>query len=200
MIWVSGTTEKNEEYPRQSLKTRDWPTAEARVRAIDAGGKDEGVYGPTIEECRQKYLDSREDEIGARTLSQFKLILGNLHSFAASRGCFHMRDLNADLLADFKTYDLAALRRDRTRKAGLYHLRRTWIQNGQRGRHTMQMRVPADIPGGIRALRKVCEEQPEQQCDLRPGEPPGEQPSRVRAQERRVHCGLFLDRPPRDRR
>ena len=77
-IWVYGTTEKNELYPRQTLKTRDWATAEARVRTIDAGAKDEKVYGPTIEECIQKYLDSREEEIGTKTLNQFRLVLWNL--------------------------------------------------------------------------------------------------------------------------
>lgn len=108
-IWIYGTTEKNELYPRQSLKTRDWATAEARVRTIDAGAKDETVYGPTIEECVQKYLDSREDEVGAKALGQFKLVLGNLKTFAHGRGKHHMRDLNEDLISDFKTYDLKSL-------------------------------------------------------------------------------------------
>jgi integrase/recombinase XerD len=108
-IWVYGTTEKNELYPRQSLKTRDWATAEARVRTIDAGAKDETVYGPTIEECIQKYLDSREDEIGTKALGQFRLVLGNLKTYAHGLGKHHMRDPGEDLITDFKTYELKKL-------------------------------------------------------------------------------------------
>lgn len=108
-IWIYGTTEKNELYERQSLKTRDWATAEAQARTIDAGALDESVYGPTIEECIQRYLDSREDEVGGKTLAQFRLVLGNLKDFAHKRGKYHMRDLNEDLFADFRTYQMKTL-------------------------------------------------------------------------------------------
>ncbi|SPF53159.1 hypothetical protein SBA4_5470001 [Candidatus Sulfopaludibacter sp. SbA4] len=44
-IWLTGTTD-SEQYPRQALGVRDWAAAEAKLRSLNAGAKDQTVHGP----------------------------------------------------------------------------------------------------------------------------------------------------------
>ena len=106
-IWLTGGTD-TEKYPRQALGLRDWPAAEAKLRALGAASKDETVHGPKLEECITRYLDARDD-VKPKTLAQYKLLLGRLKEFASGKNKFFMRELNVDLLEDFKTYGLAGL-------------------------------------------------------------------------------------------
>src|SRR3984885_3320287 len=106
-IWLTGSTDR-EKYPRQALGLRDWPAAEAKLRSLGAASKDETVHGPKLDDCIERYLDGRDD-VKPKTLAQYKLLLGRLKDFAHGKNRFFMRELNVDLLEDFKTYGLAGL-------------------------------------------------------------------------------------------
>ncbi|HEY1753950.1 MAG TPA: hypothetical protein VGG72_01040 [Bryobacteraceae bacterium] len=58
-IWVTGSTDA-ERYPRQALGARDWPAAEAKLRALTATAKDQTVHGPSLADCIERYLDARD--------------------------------------------------------------------------------------------------------------------------------------------
>jgi integrase/recombinase XerD len=106
-IWLKGTTDK-EQYPRQALGVRDWHAAEAKLRSLNAEAKDETVHGPKLDECITRYLDARDD-VKPKTAAQYKLLLGRLKDFAHGKNKFFIRELNVDVLEDFKTYGLAGL-------------------------------------------------------------------------------------------
>jgi integrase len=106
---VTGTTD-NERYPRQSLGTRDWAVAEAKLRASAASEVDTAVHGPTLTDCTRRYLDAHAANVTTVVLSQYKRLLDRLVEYAHSRNKLFMSDLTADLLEDFKTYALANLR------------------------------------------------------------------------------------------
>ncbi len=106
-IWLTGSTD-NGKYPRQALGLRDWAAAEAKLRSLDAGGKDETVHGPKLTDCIARYLDGRDD-VKPKTLAQYKLLLGRLKDFAQNKNKYFIRELTVDLLEDFKTYGLARL-------------------------------------------------------------------------------------------
>lgn len=106
-IWLTGSTD-TERYPRQALGVRDWPAAEAKLRSLNAGSKDQTVHGPKLEDCITRYLDARDD-VKPKTLAQYKLLLGRLKDFAHGKNKFFMRELGVDVLEDFKTYGLAGL-------------------------------------------------------------------------------------------
>jgi integrase len=106
-IWLTGSTDR-EKYPRQALGLRDWPAAEAKLRSLGAASKDETVHGPKLDDCIERYLDGRDD-VKPKTLAQYKLLLGRLKDFAHGKNKFFMREVNVDVLEDFKTYGLAGL-------------------------------------------------------------------------------------------
>lgn len=105
-IWAYGITD-TAEYPRQSLHTRDWAVAEAKLRARQAAAVDVAVHGPTITDSVRRHLDSHANNIGHRALGHHRLTLRRLEEFARSRNALFMSDLTVDLLEDFKTYALA---------------------------------------------------------------------------------------------
>jgi integrase/recombinase XerD len=106
-IWLTGSTD-TEQYPRQAMGLRDWAAAEAKLRSIGASSRDETVHGPKLDDCITRYLDGRDD-VKPKTLAQYKLLLGRLKDFAHGKNRFFIRELNVDLLEDFKTYGLAGL-------------------------------------------------------------------------------------------
>jgi integrase len=108
-IWVTGTTD-DVRCPRQSLGTRDWAVAEAKLRANLASEVDTAVHGPTLTDCVQRYLDAHAANVTDAVLNQYKHLLGRLVEFAHSRNKLYMRDLTTDLLEDFKVYALGNLR------------------------------------------------------------------------------------------
>jgi integrase len=104
-IWVTGTTD-NERYPRQSLGTRDWAVAEAKLRANTTAEVDTAIHGPTLTDCIGRYLDAHAPNVTDVVLNQYRHLLGRLVEFAHTRNKLFMSDLTVDLLEDFKVYAL----------------------------------------------------------------------------------------------
>jgi integrase/recombinase XerD len=106
-VWISGLTDDNQLYPRQSLHTRDWGVAEARARAIQANAADVVAHGPTIRDCVQRHLATHTENIGPRALEHHRLTLTRFEEFAHNRNKIFMSDLSVDLVEDFKSSVLA---------------------------------------------------------------------------------------------
>ena len=104
-IWIAGTTDK-EKYPRQSLGTREWAVAEAKVRAITAEVVEAAVHGPTIHDCIRRHLDAHTPHVADHVLEQHRLTLARLEAFALGKNKTYMSELDVDLCEDFKTYVL----------------------------------------------------------------------------------------------
>ena len=112
---MKGKTE-TDQYPRQSLGTRDWKAVEAKLRALDGESKDQQVYGPKLTDCIQRYTDARKrDGVHWKTHNQIVLSLERLKTFASSRNVYHSYDLNVDLIEDFKTYGMTMIPKATTR-------------------------------------------------------------------------------------
>jgi integrase len=108
-VWLVGTTD-NERYPRQTLGTRDWAVAEAKLRAITADAADAAVHGPTITDCIRRYLDAHAANVTDRVLVHYRRLLTRLEVFAHNQNKLFMSDLTVDLLEDFKVYVLGSLK------------------------------------------------------------------------------------------
>ena len=74
VIWISGQTDK-QLYPRQSTKLRDWKAAESLLRSLKVENKDTAVHGPTLQNCVERYLDSRKSEWGPGSLKINQVLL-----------------------------------------------------------------------------------------------------------------------------
>jgi site-specific recombinase XerD len=88
---------------------RDWPEAEAWARAEAASAKDAAVHGPTLADCVQSFLDAHAEHVQAKALAQYKLTLGKLQAFAHGQNKHFMREVDVDLLENFKVYGLVDL-------------------------------------------------------------------------------------------
>lgn len=99
-LWITGTTD-NSRYPRQSLGTRDWEVAEAKLRALQAEAVDTAVHGPTLTDCIRRHLAAHGDVVGARAYEHHRLTLARFEDFAHARNTYHMSDLSVDLVEDF---------------------------------------------------------------------------------------------------
>jgi integrase len=104
LIYLTGRTE-NEYYPRRSTGLRDWAAAQALARTLDAKGKDAEVHGPTLEDCIQRFLDSKK-RISKRAHGQFKLTLNRLKEYARKHNKMFIRELTVDLCENFIAYAL----------------------------------------------------------------------------------------------
>jgi integrase/recombinase XerD len=104
-VWIAGTTDE-ERYPRQSLGTRDWAVAEAKLRAIQDRAADAAVHGPTIADCVRHHLDTHAENIAERTLAQHRNTLERFEAYARTRNKTFMREVDVDTCEHFKTYAL----------------------------------------------------------------------------------------------
>jgi integrase/recombinase XerD len=107
-VWIVGTTDA-ERYPRQSLGTRDWGVAEAKLRAIQTSAVDAAVHGPTIATCIRHHLDTHAENIADRTLAQHRNTLERFEAFTRTRNKTFMREVDVDTCEHFKTYALRDL-------------------------------------------------------------------------------------------
>jgi hypothetical protein len=134
-IWLTGRTD-TEEYPRQSLHTRDLKTAETKLRKLTAKGKDESIHGLALSDCIQKFLDSHTEDVNKKTLTQHRLVLSRLEEYAKSKNKLHVQDLNVDLIENFKTYGMKDVKKSTSRATAVSKLkvflkeafRRGWIK------------------------------------------------------------------------
>lgn len=108
-IWIYGHTEDGTLIPRESTGLTDMAEAEALRSSITSKGKSLEVHGPTLEDCITEYLVSRKHELGPKTYGQHALLLSRLQVFCAEKGKVFIRQLNVDLLEEFKTHGLPNL-------------------------------------------------------------------------------------------
>ena len=108
-IWIVGRTPNGDLVPRQSTGFSDLKKAEALRASFLTGPTADQAQGDTLAACIEKYLASRQEEIGERTYQQIKLLLGRLSDFCASRGVYLIADLNVDLMETFKVSGLPSL-------------------------------------------------------------------------------------------
>jgi integrase/recombinase XerD len=115
-IWITGTTD-TERFPRQAIGLTDWKAAEAHLASLVSGAKDTAIHGPTLSDCIQRHLDAHATNIGERAFDYHRLTLARLLEFAKSRNKVFIRELNVDLLEDFKTYTFAEFKSTSKRTA-----------------------------------------------------------------------------------
>ena len=84
-IWMYGRT-GNSVVPRQSTGLTDLAEAEGMRDALIAQSKSETARGPKVSECIEKYLASRQHELGEKTYGQTKLLLGRLKDYCERQG------------------------------------------------------------------------------------------------------------------
>lgn len=113
--------------PRQATGCTDLKAAEA-VRDAFIGqytqqAKGDAVHGPTIAECTAKYIESKKQEVGEKTIGQHRLLLQRLETFGSTRGALYMRNLNVDLLETFKVEGLPRGLADTSRATAVSKLR-----------------------------------------------------------------------------
>jgi integrase/recombinase XerD len=108
-LWMFGRTE-TAMIPRQSCGTRDFAVADAMRTSLLKKGQDQIVHGPTIEDCVERFLTARQHELGDKTAGSYRLLLGRLDAYCATRGVHHTQNLTVDLLEDFKVAGLPELK------------------------------------------------------------------------------------------
>jgi hypothetical protein len=107
-IWMYGQTDK-QKYPRQSTKLRDWKTAQKMIKALNAGDKDETIYGLTLAKCIEKYLACRKRDLNGRTYAQYVDILARLEEYANRNNKYYMNEITVDLVSTFQNFELRHL-------------------------------------------------------------------------------------------
>jgi integrase len=159
-IWISGTTD-TQRYPRQSLGTRDWAVAEAKLRTIHAAAVDTAVHGPTLSDCIRRHLDAHAPHVRPHVLKQHGLTLERLEAFANSRNKIYMSEVTVDLLEDFKVYALGKFK-STTQALFLSKLKFFLRESHRRGW------LPDPVHTRIRSVRAVYEQkQPYTEDDVR---------------------------------
>lgn len=132
-IWMFGSTETGY-VPRQSTATCDLAVAEAQRQALLRSGRDEVIRGPRLDDCVERFLLARQNDLHELTAKGYRLLLGRLESYCALRGVLFMRELTVDILEDFKIHGLQEIR-DTTKRTAVARLkcflktayRREWI-------------------------------------------------------------------------
>ena len=84
--------------------------AETKLRALDLETKDTVAHGPTIKSCIAKFLEGHMDNIGPETLEHYTRTLGRFETFAEGRNKFFIREVDVDLLEDFKIRGFPTMR------------------------------------------------------------------------------------------
>ena len=100
-IWIVGRTPNGDLVPRQTTKCRNLKDAQAFRLALmqEAPKEDAGIL---ITEAIEKYLASRNHELGSRTNGQYGQVLRRFQEFCSKNGALHMTDISVDILEDFK--------------------------------------------------------------------------------------------------
>ncbi len=114
-IYIKGRMPGGDLVPKQSTGFTDLKKAEALRDSLLVQAKGDDINGPTIAECIEKYLVSRERELDERTLGQHKLALERLQRFLEGQGLQYIRAMTVDHLETFKTAGLPRAMADTTR-------------------------------------------------------------------------------------
>lgn len=107
-LWMYGRTD-SALVPRQSTGLTDMKAAEVLRSSLMAEGKDQAIHGPRIDDCAEKYLVSRQAELGDKAQSQHKIVLDRLTKYCAQHGVHFMSELTVDLLEQFKVDGMPAM-------------------------------------------------------------------------------------------
>jgi len=108
-IWAYGRTE-TQQVPRQSVGTTDLKTARAKLAAVLKHDQAEAVHGPKLEDCIEKYLTARKNEITESSRDSYAIMFGHLRKFVGANGVVHIRELTVDLCEEFKSAGLAGMK------------------------------------------------------------------------------------------
>ena len=100
-LWIYGNTETTH-VPRQSTGTNVLEVAEAQRQALLKNGQDQKVHGPRVDDCIERFIASRKEELGEKTAASYRFQLDRLRAYCTSHGAHFMRELSVDLLEDFK--------------------------------------------------------------------------------------------------
>jgi hypothetical protein len=80
-VWIRGRMPSGDIVPRQSTGFRTLAQAEAFRDSLLSELRGDDINGPTVAECVERYLTSREPDLDARTLNHHRLALGRLQTF-----------------------------------------------------------------------------------------------------------------------
>jgi integrase/recombinase XerD len=106
-FWIVGRTPSGARVPRQTTGFSDPGQAEAfRASILAEHSPVQPGDAVTVQDCIQKYLVSREQDLDGRTLSQHKLALDRLQHFLEAQGALYIRQMTVDHLESFKTAGL----------------------------------------------------------------------------------------------
>ena len=104
MIWVDGFL-NGEEIPRKSLKTRNWDEAQEIVRRWETDGRQPAPEKPltTVPQACDKFISDAEAR-GLRepTLYKYRLLFGQLRTFATTFGIKFVCEFDLDSLRRFR--------------------------------------------------------------------------------------------------
>ena len=101
-IWIYGKTPEGDIVPRQSTGESDLTAAEAVRDSLTSKVVGNEDSGPSIMECVERYIASRQHEIGQSSMYQYRLCLDRFTKFCAGKGTHFMRQLSLDILEDYK--------------------------------------------------------------------------------------------------
>src|SRR5262249_28155374 len=99
-IWIHGRTPTGDIVPRQSTQFSDLKSAEALRGSLMARVQSDSVTGPSLSECIEKYLTTREQDLDPRTLNQHPLALHRLRRFLEAQKIVHIREMTVDHFGD----------------------------------------------------------------------------------------------------
>ena len=85
--------------------------------------KDGADPSPTLENCIERYLDSRKSDWGHKSTVDNTVLLKRLQDFARQHNSRFIQELTVDLLEDFKTDCLPSLKKDTAKATSVAHLR-----------------------------------------------------------------------------
>lgn len=103
-VWVVGRTPDGKEVPRQSTYCTDAASASAYLTTrLNISIPETAESGLRLDNCIARYIETkRPPEFSLTTYRHNVTWLGSLQKFCESRGVLHIRQLNVDLIEDFK--------------------------------------------------------------------------------------------------
>ncbi len=83
-LWIYGNTETTH-VPRQSTGTSVLAVAEAQRKALLKNGQDQKVHGPRVDDCIERFIASRKEELGEKTAASYRFQLDRLRAYCTSQ-------------------------------------------------------------------------------------------------------------------
>jgi integrase len=131
--WISGQAPDGSILPRASTKKTDKAEAERvrdRIIRDHTPGPAENSGDLSIQQAVERYLLSRRDELGLRTMQMYEFVLGKFVAFAHSSRAIMMRDITVDLSETFLHSGLNGI--DATTRVTYSHRLRAFLKAAHR--------------------------------------------------------------------